>query len=140
MQSEGPRGGEGGGAVEIRGGRGRCERGREGGTGSRNRKGRRGGGRLPATAAAVWVSLHSLAGWVPAPSPTRPGKWVTEGRSSSPTLAKEHPARESRDHLLFAAFSPSFLEGFMFVLSPLKLCSFEFFPPQLGFDEGFVKS
>lgn len=41
---------------------------------------------------------------------------------------------------LFAAFSPSFLEGFMFVLSPLKLCSFEFFPPQLGFDEGFVKS
>jgi len=41
---------------------------------------------------------------------------------------------------LFAAFSPSFLEGFIFVLSPLKLCSFDFFPPQLGFYEGFVKS
>ena len=113
--------------------------GREGLEGETGRGGGGGGG-LPATAAAAGLSFRSLAGWVPAPAPARPGKWVTEGRSSAPTLAKAHPARAPGDHLPFAAFSPSFLEGFRFVLSPLKLCCFDFFPPQLGFYEGFVES
>lgn len=62
MQSEGPRQGEGGGddvegLLKSVGAGGGTEQ-REGGTGEKNRKGRR-GQRLWAAAAAVWVSLHS---------------------------------------------------------------------------------
>ena len=47
--------------------------------------------------------------------PRPPGKWVTEARGSAQTLAKEHPATERPENTFsLAAFSSSFLEGFIF--------------------------
>lgn len=96
------------------------EAGREGLEGETGRGGG-GGGSLPATAAVVRLSLHSLAGWVPAPVPARPGKWVTEGGSSAPTLAKAHPARENRDHLPFCRLLSIFSGGFYICTLTFKI-------------------
>lgn len=65
------------GAVEIGGGRGRCwaQRRRD----WREKQEREEGGEKLWAAAALWVSLHSLL------PPASPGKWVTEGRSSTQT-------------------------------------------------------
>lgn len=117
MLSEGPRQGAGGGS-DVEGllksvGVGGGAEPREGGTGERNRKGRRGergSGLLPL-----------LCGFLYTPCchpPARESGLQREGAQLRQTLAKEHPAPNRLENTL--RWQPSlhlFLEGFIFVLS-----------------------
>lgn len=141
VQSEGPRWGEGGGAVEIRGGRGRC-RARQGGRDWKEKQEgeeeEEGDSRLlPLLCGFLYTRWQAECRL-----PRLPARESGLRREEAPLRRWPRSIQPERPEttFLFAAFSPSFLEGFIFVLSPLKLCSFDFFPPQLGFYEGFVKS
>lgn len=112
------------------GGGGGAER-REGGRDWREKQERkRGRETLGCCRAAVWVSLHSLAGWVPDPSPAQESGLRREEAQLRCWQRSIQPQRPENT-FLFAASSPSFLEGFIFALSLLKFCFFDFSPPLL---------
>lgn len=92
----------------------------------------------------VWVSLHSLAGWVRAPSPARPPWKVGYGGkelSADTGKGASSPRQTRGEHFPFAGFPSPFLEGFMSAFSsavngvPLTPLA-----PMRGFCAGSVKS
>ena len=73
--------------------------------------------------------LPLLCGFLYTPSlPARLGKWVTEGRSSTQTLAKEHPATDRPENSSLLQSSLHLFQGGLYLYS-LSLSPFKNFVP-----------
>lgn len=121
-------------------GAGEVQAGREEGLGSRNRKGRR--RRETPGYCRCCGFLYTRCGRLgTTPSPTRREEWVTEEEAPLRRWPRSIQPERAETTFFLPPFSPSFLGGFpMFVLSPLKLCSFEFSHLSSRVWWGFVKS
>lgn len=143
MQSEGPGRREGGGddvegLLKSAGGGGGASR----GEGLEGETGKGGGGVEGDSGLLPPLCGFLYTRWQAGCRLPRPPAWESGlGRAGTQLRRWQRsiqPRADPRRALPWAAFSSSFLEGFIFALSPFKFCSFDFSPFRWGFTRALL--